>query len=108
MALKTLWNALWSAERRSAVSSASASPALQTILEGLQEQRRIIDHLKRYEDVTYACVVRRFAFLQQELATIFRGPATQGLADRRVQERRKTHRPVAWDRRRGVDRRMSP
>lgn len=107
MTLRTFWNVLRSRERRSAIFSGSASPALQTISQGLQEQRRIIDHLKRYEDVTYTFVARRFALLQQELAAIFQAPAEQVLIDRRVQDRRKAQRPVAIDRRKGTERRVS-
>ena len=107
MALRTLWNTLRSSERGSPIFSRSASPALQTISQGLQEQRRIIDHLKRYEDVTYTFVARRFASLRQDLAAIFHVPAEQVLIDRRVQERRKAQRPVAIDRRKGTERRVS-
>ena len=107
MTLRTVWNALRSPERRSAIFSRSGSPALQTIYQGFQEQRRIIDHLKRYEDVTYDVVVRRFASLRQDLAAIFQAPAEQVLSDHRVQERRKAQRPVAIDRRKGTDRRVS-
>jgi len=107
MTLRTVWNALRSPERRSAIFSRSGSPALQTIYQGLKEQRQIIDHLKRYEDVTYTFVTHRFAVLQQELAAIFQAPAEQVLIDRRVQERRKAQRPVAIDRRKGTDRRVS-
>lgn len=107
MTLRTFWNALRSPERRSAIFSRSGSPALQTVYQGLKEQRRIIDHLKRYEDVTYSFVARRFASLQQDLAAVFQAPAEQGLIDRRVQERRKAQRPVAIDRRKGTDRRVS-
>lgn len=78
-----------------------------TICQGLEEQRRIIDHLKRYEDVMYAFVIRRLASLRQELAAIFTGPGNEGLIDRRVRERRKAYRPVLMDRRRGTDRRVS-
>ena len=108
MALRTFWNVLRSRERRSAIFSGSASPALQTISQGLQEQRRIIDHLKRYEDVTYTFVARRFASLRQELAAIFHVPGEQALIDRRIQERRKAQQPVALlDRRKGTERRVS-
>ena len=107
MALRTLWNALRCPERRAAIFSGSASPALQAIYEGLEEQRRIIGHLKRYEDATYTFVVRRFASLRQEVAVVFQAPRKQALPDRRVQERRKVRRSVAVDRRNGIDRRMS-
>ncbi len=87
--------------------SGSASPVLQTIYQGFQEQRRTIDHLKRYEDVTYDVVVRRFASLRQDLAAIFHVSGEQALIDRRVQERRKVQQPVALDRRKWIDRRVS-
>ncbi len=106
MTLRTVWNALRSPERRSAIFSRSGSPALQTIYQGLKEQRRIIDHLKRYEDVTYTIITRRVTVLQQELAAIFQAPAEQVLIDHRVQERRKAQRHVAIDRRKGTDRRV--
>jgi len=107
MTLRTLWNVLRSRERRSAIFSGSASPVLQTIYQGFQEQRRTIDHLKRYEDVTYDVVVRRFASLRQDLAAIFHVSGEQALIDRRVQERRKAQQLVALDRRKGIDRRVS-
>ena len=78
----------------------------ETISQGLEEQRRIVGHLKHYEDMTYTFVVRRFVSLQQELAAIFHAPQKQVLIDRRVQERRKTHRPILMDRRTGADRRV--
>ncbi len=107
MTLRTFWNVLRSRERRSAIFSGSASPVLQTIYQGFQEKRRTIDHLKRYEDVTYDVVVRRFASLRQDLAAIFHVPGKQALIDRRIQERRKAQQPVALDRRKGIDRRIS-
>lgn len=106
MTLRTFWNALRSPERRSAIFSRSGSPTLQTVYQGLKEQRQIIDHLKRYEDVTYTFVTHRFALLQQELAAIFQAQEEQLLIDRRIQERRKAPRPVAIDRRKGPDRRV--
>lgn len=78
----------------------------ETIYQGLEEHRRIVEHLKRYEDVTYTFVAHRFASLQHELTAIFRAPGKHVLIDRRVQERRKAHRPVAMDRRAGTDRRV--
>ena len=105
MGLRTLWNALRCPETRAALFSGSAAPALQTIYAGLAEQRRIIDHLKRYEDVTYAFVARRVASLRQEMAVIFHAPGNPA-PDRRVQERRTVRRSVAVDRRNGIDRRM--
>lgn len=107
MTLRTFWSALRSPEKRAAIFSPSGSPALQTVYQGLKEQRRIIDHLKRYEDMMYTIITRRFTVLQQEVAAIFQAPAQQVLIDRRVQERRKAQRPVAIDRRKGADRRAS-
>lgn len=107
MPLRTLRNVLQSLERRAVLFSRSASPAVQTIYEGLEEQRRIIGHLKRYEDVTYTFVARRCLSFQQEMAAIFQAPGKPVLPDRRVQERRKVRRSVAVDRRNGIDRRMS-
>jgi hypothetical protein len=92
MPLRTLRNVLRSLERRAVLFSRSASPAVQTIYEGLDERRRIIGHLKRYEDVTYTFVARRFASLRQEMAVILHAPGNRVLPDRRVQERRKVRR----------------
>lgn len=106
MPLRTLRNILRSLERGATLFSRSVSPAVQTIHEGLEEQRRIVSHLKRYEDVTYTFVARRCRSLQQELAVTFQVPRKPVLPDRRVQERRKVRRSVAVDRRTGIDRRM--
>lgn len=79
----------------------------ETIYQGLEEQRRIVEHLKRYEDVTYTFVVRRFTSLQQDLTAIFRAPGKEALIDRRVQKRRQVQLSVARERRRRADRRRS-
>lgn len=56
----------------------------------------------------YCVIARRFAGLQQEMAAIFRGvPEVQVITDRRVEERRQTQAPVAEDRRKRTDRRLS-
>lgn len=82
VALRTIWSAIY-----------------QT----LEEQRQIIDRLKRYEDITYSLVSGRFASLQQELAGIFRAaPGEPVIIDRRVQERRKVQRRGTTDRRKGI------
>ncbi len=72
MVLRTLWNVLRSPERRSTIFSQSSSPVLRTIYQSFEEQRQIIDRLRRYEDITYGRVARHFAFLRHELAAIFR------------------------------------
>lgn len=51
--------------------SSTVSSALQAIYQGLEEQRQIINTLKRYEDIIYSIVARRLSFLKQELAAIF-------------------------------------
>ena len=82
VALRTIWSAIY-----------------QT----LEEQRQIIDRLKRYEDITYSLVSHRFASLQQELAGILRAaPEGPVIIDRRVQERRKVQRRGTTDRRKGI------
>ncbi len=107
MPLRRLWNAIRSPEPGSTMSSGPPSPR-ETIRQSLHEQRQIIDHLKRYEDMTYRFIARRFGFLQQELTALFQPPsAEQVVIDRRVHDRRKMDRPVATDRRKGTDRRVS-
>ncbi len=76
--------------------------------QSFEEHRRIVDKLKRYEDITYGCVTGRMTSLKQELASIFQPlPQQQVINDRRVRERRQVDRPVAFDQRRGTDRRAS-
>lgn len=107
MPLRRLWNAIRSPEKGSAISSGPPSPR-ETIRQSLHEQREIIDQLKRYEDMTYRFVARRFDFLQQELAGLFEPPSDEHvLIDRRVHERRTVKRPVSIERRKGTDRRAS-
>lgn len=99
MAPRTLWNALRSPGTWLAIFSQSVSPVLQTIYQTLEEQRQIIDRLKRYEDSTYSLVARRVVSLQHELAGIFRAaPEEPVIMDSRVQERRKVQRPGTTDR----------
>ncbi len=77
------------------------------IYQGLEEQRQIIDRLKRYEDVIYRIVVRRLAVLREELAALFRSPPAEPvIIDCRVRDRRRVQLPLAIDRRRGTDRRV--
>ncbi len=76
------------------------------IYQGLEEQRQIIDRLKRYEDVIYGIVVRRLAVLREELVAIFWSLLGEPvIIDGRVRERQRAQLPVAIDRRRGTDRR---
>ena len=49
VALRTIWSALRSPERWSAVFSQTASPVLQTIYQTVEEQRQIIDRLNAQE-----------------------------------------------------------
>lgn len=77
------------------------------IYQGLEEQRQIIDRLKRYEDVIYGIVVRRLAVLREELVAIFWSFLGEPvIIDGRVRERWRVQLPVAIDRRRGTDRRV--
>ena len=77
------------------------------IYQGLEEQRQIIDRLKRYEDVIYGIVARRLAVLREELAAIFRSPPEEPvIIDGRVRDRRRVQLPVSIDRRRGTGRRV--
>lgn len=76
------------------------------IYQGLEEQRQIIDRLKRYKDVMYGIVVRRLAVLREELVAIFWSLLGEPvIIDGRVRERQRAQLPVAIDRRRGTDRR---
>ncbi len=76
------------------------------IYQGLEEQRQIIDRLKRYEDIIYGIVVRRLAVLREELVAIFWSLLGEPvIIDGRVRERQRAQLPVAIDRRRGTDRR---
>ena len=60
------------------------------------------------EPITYCIVARPFADLQEGLAAIFQAvPEVEVIIDRRIRERRRAHRPVETDRRKGVDRRLS-
>ncbi len=77
------------------------------IYQGLEEQRQIIDRLKRYEDVIYGIVVRRLAVLREELAAIFWSLLGEPvIIDGRVRDRRRVQLPGAIDRRRGTGRRV--
>lgn len=77
------------------------------IYQGLEEQRQIIDRLKRYEDVIYGIVVRRLAVLREELVAIFWSLLGEPvIIDGRVRERRRVQLPVAIDQRRGTGRRV--
>ncbi len=71
MAFRTLWNTRRFPEKGSAMSSCSASLALEKIYQGLEEQRRVVNRLKRYEDILYCAIARRLTVLQQELAALF-------------------------------------
>lgn len=71
----------------------------------IKEQRQIIDHLKRYEDMIYSLIARRLAILNREIAAIFQLlPIQPAAIDIRIPERRRKHLPVAIVRRRGTDR----
>lgn len=108
MGLKHLWGALRSREKRRATGSGSASPIVQAIYQNLEEHRRIVDRLKRYEDITYNSVTRRLALFKQEVAAIFQmTPRPEVIINRRFGERRQIVRPVVRDGRTGTDRRAS-
>lgn len=108
MGFKNLWDALCSRGKRRATCSQSTSPILQAIYQSLEEYRRIVDRLKRYEDITYNNVTRRLALLKQEAGAIFQlTPRPEVFINRRFRERRQIVHPVVRDRRTGTDRRRS-
>ncbi|MFQ5656499.1 MAG: hypothetical protein ACE5G5_03085 [Candidatus Methylomirabilales bacterium] len=61
----------------------------------------------KHRQITYCVVASRFAYLRPEVDAVLRTLSeVQVITDRRVRERRRAHRPVSTDRRKGTDRRL--